>query len=242
VNPALAVHVIGRVHLTELLATLADQDFQDFEVVVSDQSDTRNVGEVCARYSDQIAIVRVDNRAGLRQAAANTNVAMRHATGHILKIMFQDDFFCHNGALRILSEMFQRPDVQWALCGSCITRDGEIFESPMVPQMNPNVHLGKNTVSSPSVLALRSGTRLEFDEELIWLMDGDFYKRCADQLGAPAICPDILVANRLHPEQVSASVSPQLRRRELTYMRSKHRTSERLGNRLHFIKQWLKAR
>ena len=240
--PAYGMGGQGAEFLLDSFEHLLDQSFEDFEVVVSDQSDDEGVATICKAYGDRLDIVRLDNRAGKRQASANTNNAMRHARGQVLKVLFQDDYLCHSDALAQHAEAFAQADVAWALCGSGVTLDGETLENCMVPRLNPNLHLGRNTVSSPSVLALRAAQGLEFDEELIWLMDGELYKRANDQLGTPHILPDLLVANRLHGGQVSAGVSPALRRKELAYVRAKHRGDETLGNRIHYYKQVLKAR
>lgn len=231
----------GAAFLDDSLQHLVRQDFKDFEVVVSDQSDTDAVAHCCSKFSDRLNIRRLDFRSGKRQASANTNNAMRSARGEVLKILFQDDYLYSDRALSLIAEQFEQ-GADYALCGSAKTRDGVTAERPMVPKLNPDLYLGRNTVSSPSVLALRAGSGLFFDETLIWLMDVDFYTRCAEKLGAPSICTDILVINRLHDSQVSATVQPEMRRRELAYMRAKYRSSETFANALYYYKQALKAR
>ena len=240
--PAYAMGGQGGEYLLDSFDHLLKQDFEDFEVIVSDQSDDDGVATICKAYADRLDLTRIDNRKGKRQASTNTNRAMAQARGQVLKILFQDDYLHDRTALSQHARAFADEGAQWVLCGSGITHDGKALEKAMVPELNPNLYLGRNTVSSPSVLALRAGLGLKFDEELIWLMDVDMYTRCHKALGAPHILPDPLVANRLHSGQVSAGVSPALRRRELTYMRGKHRKDESLGNRLHYYKQMLKAR
>jgi len=231
----------GSKFLDESLARLAQQDFSDFEVVVSDQSDSGGVAQICAKYDSRLTMRRVDNRIGKRQASANTNNAMKVANGSVLKILFQDDFLAQDNALSIIAEQFEN-GAEWVLCGSAVTLDGETVTRPMVPRLNPNMYLGRNTVSSPSVLALKAGRGMLFDENLIWLMDVDFYKRCIETLGAPSICPETLIVNRLHDGQVSAKVQPETRLRELRYVRAKYRSTEAFGNALYYYKQVLKAR
>ena len=87
----------GRHFLRPPLSRLVEQGFTDFEVIVSDQSDTDGVAQVCARYGDRLNIRRVDFTDGPRQSSANANNAMRHASGRILKILFQDDFLATRG-------------------------------------------------------------------------------------------------------------------------------------------------
>ena len=129
------------------------------------------------------------------------------------------------------------------VCGSAVTYDGQNSINPMVPQMHPQIHFGKNTVSSPSVLSMRRKKALEFDENLIWLMDVEIYHRLNKTCGSPTIVPETLVLNRLHEGQVSnTGVTAELRRKELSYVRKKHKLDETLKDRVAFYKQILKAR
>lgn len=220
---------------------LKDQIFTDFEVVVSDQSDSDGVAQVCARFSDALTIRRVDFRDGARQSSANANNAMRHASGRILKILFQDDYLAGNDALEKIAQGFDDPSARWLLCGSGVSRDGVTIENPMVPRLNDSLRFGRNTVSSPSVLAIRAEVGQHFDEKLIWLMDVEFYDRCAQLLGAPVILPDTLVVNRLHDGQVSASVTKQRRRTELKHVWRKTRDRAGLKDYRAYAYQILKA-
>ncbi len=220
---------------------LVAQSLVDFEIVVSDQSDSDGVAAVCAQFGDQLTIRRVDYRDGPRQASANVNNAMRHASGTILKVLFQDDFLVGDDALQQISGGFAESGAQWLLCGSGVSRDGQSVERPMVPRLTPQIRFGRNTVSSPSVLALRADTRLFFDEGLIWLMDVEFYDRCHEKLGAPHILPETLVANRLHEGQVSAGVIKSLRRNELRHVWRKTRNRADWRDAKAFAYQILKA-
>ncbi|MEO1139277.1 MAG: glycosyltransferase [Pseudomonadota bacterium] len=231
----------GADFLAASFARMGQQSLHDFDVVVSDQSDTTDVAQVCTDYSDRLRITRVDYAHGPRQASANTNNAMRHAGGEILKILFQDDLLAGPDALTKTARAFEGT-AAWALCGSAVTYDGQTAERAMVPRMHPQIRFGKNTVSSPSVLAMRRDAMLEFDENLIWLMDVEMYHRLHITHGPPEIVPDVLVWNRLHDGQVSAGVSPDLRKRELSYVRDRTREDETWGDWWEYRRQRLKAR
>jgi glycosyltransferase involved in cell wall biosynthesis len=84
----------GAKFLSAALDSLKAQSFTDFEVVISDQSDTQEVADIGASYTGALTVRRLDYRDGPRQASANTNNAMRHASGNVLKILFQDDMLC----------------------------------------------------------------------------------------------------------------------------------------------------
>jgi glycosyltransferase involved in cell wall biosynthesis len=213
----------GARYLDDSLARIAAQDFHDLEVVVADQSEDDAVARICAARAGDLRLRRIDTRATARTSSANTNAAMRAARGQVLKILFQDDLLVGKGALARIAAAFDDPATSWVLCGSGVTRDGMTIDRPMVPRIEAGLEYGRNTVSSPSVLALRAGRDLWFDEDLIWLMDVEFYRRCADRLGPPAILEETLVANRLHAGQVSARVDRALKRRELRQVRARHR-------------------
>lgn len=231
----------GAEYLAASFDRLKGQTLRDFEVVVSDQSDTDGVAQVCARYGQDMTIRRVDFRDGPRQASANVNNAMRHASGRVLKVLFQDDFLCDDTALEQIAAAFDGASERWLLCGSGVSRDGARVEAPMVPRLNSRLRFGRNTVSSPSVLAIRAEVGLHFDEGLIWLMDVEFYDRAAEALGPPIILPATLVANRLHAGQVSAGVSKPLRRRELRHVWRKTRARAGWRDFRAFAYQFLKA-
>ena len=93
----------------------------------------------------------------------------------------------------------------------------------MVPEYNDEIYLGNNTISSPSVLAIRNKNVLTFDESLSWLMDVDYYKRLFDKYGLPEIVENILVVNRLWDGQISTSqITQDIVDKEVAYMRRKH--------------------
>jgi len=168
---------------------------------------------------------------------------MQAARGQIIKILFQDDFLHSPGALDEIVQAFDEPSVGWVLCGTLHTEDCITFFRPLVPKMNPNLRFGINTVSSPSVLALRANTMPFFDEALVWLMDVDFYHRCVDLLGPPKIIEKPLVANRLHAAQVTHSVLRPLIRKELRHIAEKEGKDMSFPDRLryfrHFAATWI---
>ena len=238
--PAYGMGGKGAEYLAQSLEILTRQSFRDFEVVVSDQSDDTAVADVCAAFSDRLTIRHIWNHDAPRQASANVNNALDHASGDIVKVLFQDDFL--NGS-RALGDIVEAMDGagDWLLCGSGISRNGGAVERPMVPRLTEKLQFGKNTVSSPSVLAMRRSRMQLFDENLIWLMDVDLYKRLWDALGDPVILPQTLVVNRIHEGQVSASVSKSLRQKELRYVRQKFAASTSLSGYFEYLRQRIKA-
>jgi glycosyltransferase involved in cell wall biosynthesis len=239
--PAYEMGGAGATYLDALLASLDRQSFRDFDVVVADQSSDGAVKACCAQWSDRMRIDRFDNTAAPRSASANVNSALDRAGGEILKILFQDDYLCADDALGRIHEALGDGTASWALCGSAVTRDGRTLEAPMVPRLNDRMHLGRNTVSSPSVLAIRRTCRERFDESLQWLMDVEYYHRLHVRYGPPAIIDDTLVATRLHDGQVSSAIDCAIQARELDHVLHKHRRTTTLSGRFEYTKRRIKT-
>ena len=210
----------GPSFLRHSLDVLIRQDFRDFEIIVADQSSGIEIKAVCSEYSERVRHISTSHLA--HQASANTNAAVDAACGEVVKILFQDDFLAETNALSKMMKIFERPEVNWCVTGSLHTYDAKAMVKPWVPWYHDRIQFGKNTISSPSVLAYRKSTAPRFDEELIWLMDVDFYKRCGDLWGRPYIIPEKLAVNRLHDGQVSAGIESERIRRELRHIWNKY--------------------
>jgi len=232
--PAYSMGGKGVLYLQASLDIIVGQVFRDFEVVIADQSDNDSVSNLCSSYGD-LRIRHIKTPHLKRQASANTNAAIDASTGDIVKILFQDDFLNGDDALSQIAAAFEDPKIQWCLSGSDHTKDGQTLIRPFVPKFHDRIHFGKNTVSSPSVLAVRRAQAPRFDEALIWLMDVDYYKQCALRFGPPKVLPDPLVVNRLHPDQVSASVSRARVRQELRHVRRKYAAHMSMADWLYYL-------
>jgi glycosyltransferase involved in cell wall biosynthesis len=110
-------------------------------------------------------------------AAKNHNSAIRQATGDLIKILHTDDYFTHEKALENIVKAFTT-DTKWLITGC---------SNNLNPMYMGDIHLGNNKLGAPSVLTIRKGEDVWFDENLVWLFDCDFYKRMYMKYGEPKI-------------------------------------------------------
>lgn len=214
---------LGSAFLKNSLDVLLIQSFKDFEVVISDNSKDWMVKDVCAEYSNHLNIRYLHNSKSYG-ISANTNNAIKNARGEIIKILFQDDFLYSEGSLQSIVNKFDLACDYWLVSACEHTHDGINFYRPFYPKYQQKIFLGENTISSPSVLAIRNDSPLLFDENLTWLMDCDYYKRCFDSYGLPKILNEINVVNRTGVHQASSAiVNSAMRKSELDYICRKHR-------------------
>lgn len=209
----------GAEFLRYSLEILTHQTFKDFDVVVSDHSTSNIIKDVCDSFSKKLDLHYFQNPNDRGSSSANLNNAIKHASGKLVKFLFQDDFFYSPTSLQDIVEQFDIATDRWLVTACEHSRDGRTFYHPFFPKYNPQIHLGKNTISSPSVLTIKNDKPLLFDEHLIWLMDCDYYKRCYDRYGEPKVLNNINVVNRTGEHQVSLIMATkELRKREYDYV------------------------
>ena len=136
----------------------------------------------------------------------------------IIKIIFQDDFLWDEFSLEKTVDYFKE-DKNWLVSACQHTNDnGKTFINQFYPRYHNKIHLGINTISSPSVLTIKNKNKILFDERLIWLMDVDYYKMCYDTFGEPIVLNEVTVVNRISKEQLSSNMPEKIKNIELNLM------------------------
>jgi glycosyltransferase involved in cell wall biosynthesis len=212
----------GSIFLEHSLKILVNQTFKDFEIVVSDHSSNDEIQKTCENFQDVLNIKYLKNIVNVGSSSANINNCILNSSGKLIKILFQDDFLYDNNSLFNTINNFDLKKDKWLVSRSEHSNDGFTFYRDFKPYYNENIHLGINTISSPSVLTILNENPFLFDENLICLMDCDYYKRCFEKFGEPKILDVITVVNRTGNHQVSNTiVNSNLMSKELDYVKTK---------------------
>jgi len=213
----------GLKYLDHSFSKLKEQTINNFEVVISDHSLDDSIKKLCNSWVDQLNIRYYNFKENRGNSSANLNNSIKLAEGDIIKILFQDDFFYDPNSLKNELNVLLNSNSKWAATSCYHTDDGVKFYRLYHPTYNDNVVYGDNTISSPSVIMLFKDSFLQFDENLIWLMDCDFYRRMYDNYGVPALGNTPTVVNRNHPKQITRLIANQeLRDKEFKYIKEKY--------------------
>lgn len=196
--------------LVEFFTNLMGQSFKDFDVVVSDQSVFNNLKDICETFSNVLDIKYIRNNSATRNAANNVNNAVRHATGDIIKLLYMDDFFVDHQALEKIAKAFDENDGKWLIAGftHCNQERNRFFDTRIPWYENKYVN-GDNTTGNPSNYAVRRECALEMDENLLWIVDGEYFYRSYFYHGDPIKLNEILVCFREHGS--SAFLDPKFK-------------------------------
>ena len=226
--PTYEMNGLGARYLQYSLDLLALQTFKDFDVVISDNSCDDLIERVYEKNKTRLDIKYFKNNESLPTSSANLNNAILKSTGKIIKILFQDDFLYNETSLEKIAFSFDLKKDNWHVSACQHTKNGVDFFRPFYPKYNHQIHLGNNTISSPSVLSIKNDSPMMFDERLIWLMDCDYYKRLYEKYGEPKIFNEICVVNRVGDHQVSNTIANNdVRASEKKYIKQKYALRKR---------------
>jgi len=198
------------------LDSLWNQSFQDFEIVVTDNSDDNTIKEICEWYRTGIKYYRNP----IKGMAQNTNEAIGRSKGELIKILYLDDYMAHDDAFEKIVKHFSG---QW-LVSACthITKGDNYTHSVHIPHYSDEIWRGNNTIGSPSVLTIKNNKPLMFDEEMTWMLDCDYYKRMYDLYGEPVILKDVNVIIGLHSGQATNIMGDERKLSEYNYLMKKY--------------------
>ena len=184
------------------LESILIQEFDDYEIIITDDSEGSEVGEIVSRIDDQ-RIHYFKNTLNLG-SPANWNRAASLAQGEYIKILHHDDWFPNKNCLsQFIKLLDEHPNSVLGFSSAYACRDNgaEAFvHAPSTLQLealldNPANLAFFNCIGAPSATIYRNKDSVLFDENLKWVVDIDFYIRILNTLDrgysyskAPLIC------------------------------------------------------
>lgn len=217
--PTYEMHGRGGEFLEAAIRSILAQSVLPHEIIVSDQSNDQVVEDVCEKWDEEINIKYYPepNRGNLSK---NLNNAVSQSSGDIVRVLCQDDWLSNRHSIEI--ELRLLKDYPWALA-STLHWDGEKYYWHLIPSYRHDLHLGRNSIGSPSLLIMRREAFLEFDKNLVMLADCEFYKRMWDTHGHPPISKIPTVISRKWEGQAqNTATTDESTAKEIEYSRRKH--------------------
>jgi len=188
--------------LVEYLSHLMYQTFKNFDVIVSDQSEDDNLKKICDAFSHVLDIKHIKNTSGIKNAANNVNHAVKNSTGKIVKLLYVDDFFVDPKALEKIKNAFDaNPEQKWLIAGFINSNQERThFYNSRMPRYDQTFVNGDNSTGNPSNYSIRRECAIEMDENLFWVVDGEYFYRSYYHYGLPIMIPEIMVCFREHDD------------------------------------------
>lgn len=207
----------GTYFLERNLMSIFLQKYKNYEVIISDDSGDDFFETWLRKYSNYP--IYYYKNPGSRSMADNTNNAIDQATGELVKILFQDDYFAHTDALGDIVKHFT-DRTMWLATGCTHTMDGVNTFNDHRPFYSES----ENTIGSPSVLTFRREIKERFDPNFHWVLDLDLYKRLYRLYDKPKIYDPVNVVIGIHLGQKTNLLSDERKNLEYKMLRIKHDT------------------
>ncbi|MHA8108528.1 glycosyltransferase [Aquirufa sp. A-Brett2-W8] len=218
--PVYEMHGYGVTFLEFSFTKIISQTYNNIQVVISDHSISNDIQELCNSWTDRLNILYLRNENNRGNSSSNINNAINNCDGELIKILFQDDFLIESNVIYDIVNSFKSNQF-WLVCACTHSNNGIDYYNNFYPKWNSNIVGGMNTISSPSVLTIRKSVKERFDENLIWLMDCDFYMQLYIKYGLPVIHNNICIVNRIWGNRLSDTIPETIKKREELYMRDK---------------------
>jgi len=171
--------------LTRLLNSIKIQTYTAFEVIITDDSPDDSVEEVIKSFLCFFKIKYYKNYPALG-TPANWNEAIKQSTGDWIKIMHDDDWFASKNSLQeFVSATFTHP--QKKIIFSAYTniffgnnQKQNVIASKLellILKLFPLVLFKKVIIGNPSCTFIHSSIHQEYDKNIKWAVDFDYYLR-----------------------------------------------------------------
>lgn len=202
----------NRDFLLILLNSIAVQTFTDFEVIVTDDSPTDEVENVCKEFEETFSIKYFKNHPA-KGSPANWNEGIAKASGKWIKIMHDDDWFANERSLeQFVSPISKDKKIDFIFSGYQQYEDGkmkvEVINSQQtIKKLKDNslILFLKNYIGHPSTTLIKNNRKKWYDENLKWVVDFEFYIRCLQDATIYFI-PDTLINIGVNDEQITKQV------------------------------------
>lgn len=188
--------------LRETLRSVEEQDFTDYEIIVSDDSNDSSVRDLLTEFSFGDKLHYVHNSPSLG-SPRNWNAAVNMARGEYVKILHHDDHFTRRDALGLFVKLLEdSPDADFGFSATLVHHvdsglkrihcpdDKQIADLKTDPA---SLFLG-NCIGAPSATISRRTANLNYDERMKWLVDIDYYFRTLMRNRQFAFTPEALIS------------------------------------------------
>ena len=163
--------------------SVREQDFADYEVVVTDNSPDRTVADLVQGYlcDPRWRYYHNDTQLG---SPENWNEAVLRSSAPLVKILHHDDYFSGPASLRRFVALMEANPYSYLGFSATAVRDVATGSArrhcPSRRQVErfavaPTLLFAGNLVGAPSATIYRRSVGLDYDKRLKWLADVDFY-------------------------------------------------------------------
>lgn len=210
------------------LDSVLAQTYEDWEVIVSDDSSADGIEQLCHEVNDPR--IRYVRRTAHDGAVKNWNHGLKLAKGENVIVIHHDEEFVSQVYLERLATLMDNNDL--------VISDIRVY-SPGQPARRgringlfkrlmlriPSSILNINPIGPCACLAFRREISQSFDEHLTWIVDTEWYYRMLTRAKHYTYAPDLLIrSNSGHADQITLNINiDEKNRQDTAYLNQKYK-------------------
>jgi len=211
-------------YVKRLFDSIVMQDYENIEVIVSDDSIQSEIADLCEQYKDELRIRYCKHRPSLG-SPKNWNFALDQASGEYIMLIHQDDYFAKASSIdSYLNEFRKNKNVSFVFSRNTPMYDNGTLV-PNVPRNqkiindlkgNIDILIDDFVIGPPSNVMISKKIKTRFDERFIWLVDVDYFVRIIESGIEYSFIDDHLITIGMHGGQttVFCHENPEIMLRE----------------------------
>jgi glycosyltransferase involved in cell wall biosynthesis len=201
--------------IQRLLKSIFAQDFEDYEVIITDDSPADEVSSVIQDWTNDPRLRYYKNSKKLG-SPSNWNVSLRKGRGKWIKMMHHDDWFSSNTSLSEFVTAAEKTGKATFLISqsNACNSDGTVQHVHAPPYnthellLNPEKSLLiNNFIGCPSSTLFYNDKRIYFDEKLIWVVDVEAYINISKIMESVLINKPLVNVSLPQGDHITSSIS-----------------------------------
>ena len=235
-----------------LIDSTREQTFQDFEVIITDDSKDYKIEEYIKKLqdvNDRVASkIRYYHNEKPLGHIYNWNEALSYAKGEFVKIMFSDDWFTYSDSLeKMVTGLENTPGAGLVFSGSMQVSQKSAYsrkpEEGYVEKLQKDYRylFISNQIGAPSDTLYRRKLDVTFDEKSNWASDVFLYMEILKKNPGFVFLEEPLISIGIHENQYTESFSENDSRifKDYQYMFEKYNLQESQECRDYFLYKYL---
>ncbi|MFC4230778.1 glycosyltransferase family 2 protein [Parasediminibacterium paludis] len=169
--------------LERLLNSIAEQTYQNFEVIITDDSPDDTVKDFVQSYNHKFSLLYFKNAEPLG-TPENWNEGFRKANGKWFKLMHDDDYFANNKSLKSFVQEIEQHPSQEVFYSAFMFEDTinnytkiikcNIFDRLLL-HLSPYHLLKRNYFGNPSCIIIKRTVPFLYDKRFKYIVDFAYY-------------------------------------------------------------------
>lgn len=214
------VHLIEFEYLEQNLNSIKMQTFKNYTIIITDETDTNDIYNFLYEYNIKNNLPIQYYKSPLKGWSNNHNNALKYCKSNLIKILHYDNYFYTENSLLEIIEAFTNNEIYWLLTPYIHSENNEIKDIHY-PKYTTNILYGNNKIGDPSCLTIKNINVLNFNENLTWFVDCEYYYYLYNNCGLPYLLINPNIVIRKHEKQTTrlCENNEELKKRERDYLK-----------------------